>query len=67
MTEVKPGQVWADNDRRSQGRPNIVVIAVDKTHATVQAPGGSGRKSRIRLNRFRPTSTGYRLIEDVRP
>ena len=62
---VQPGQVWADNDWRSAGR-QIQVLEVDATHATVQSPSGLGRKTRIRLNRFRPTSTGYRLLKDAR-
>lgn len=66
--EVKPGQVWTDNDWRSKGRL-LKVLAVDETHATVQSPSGLGRMTRIRLDRFRPTSTGYRLVKptDDRP
>lgn len=61
---VKVGQVWADNDWRSKGRM-VRVLAVDETHATVQDRLGMGRKTRIRLDRFRPTSTGYRLERDA--
>lgn len=70
---VRPGQVWADNDKRSAGR-QVRVVSVDDTHATVVLhavrPGGHqqaqlGRKTRVRLDRFRPTPTGYRLVSDV--
>jgi hypothetical protein len=66
MSEVRPGQVWADNDWRAHGR-TVLVLAVDETHATVQSPSGRGRKTRIRLDRFRPTSTGYRLVSEAKP
>lgn len=62
---IEPGQVWEDCDWRSAGR-KVRVLAVDATHATVQSPTGRGRKTRIRLDRFRPTSTGYRLVSDAR-
>lgn len=73
---VKRGQVWADNDRRSRGR-TVRILRVDDTHAVVtvlaarrDAPEAErlravGAERRIRLNRFRPNSTGYRLMEDV--
>ncbi|MEU4296407.1 DUF6354 family protein [Kitasatospora aureofaciens] len=75
MTEqpVRPGQVWADNDKRNVGR-TIRIESVDNTHATVTLVTASRddiqgarpkRTSRIRLDRFRPTSTGYRLIRDA--
>jgi hypothetical protein len=57
-TPVEPGQVWADNDKRGYGR-QVTVQSIDETHATVT---DGKRTSRIRLNRFRPTSTGYRLV-----
>lgn len=81
--EVKPGQVWADNDWRSEGR-TLRVDEVGETHAsctvltnsqTVQADldlrgpvwrtDSRGKKTRIALKRFKPTSTGYRLLEDA--
>lgn len=67
----KVGQVWADNDWRSKGR-EVLIVAIDETHATVEVtaaqplsgrPTTIGRQTRIRLNRFKPTSTGYRLID----
>jgi hypothetical protein len=97
--EVKPGQVWADNDARNEGRTlRVVGIEPDKrghpcnpprsvavceiiTHsADVQArvdgdtsrngwtwkpKDRRGKTVRIRLDRFRPTTTGYRLISEA--
>lgn len=68
--DVRPGQVWADNDPRV-GVRHVRVVEVDGTHATVVQTNrhgmstGSTRFTRIRLDRFRPTSTGYRLVTDV--
>lgn len=59
---VRPGQVWVDQDSRSGGR-QITVLSVGETFAVVQ----SVMKTRVRLTRFRPTSTGYRLLKDARP
>ncbi|WP_318201090.1 DUF6354 family protein [Streptomyces sp. SCL15-4] len=63
-----PGQIWQDNDPRGYGR-RIRIIATDATHAHVEqvigrdhASASPGRRTRIRLDRFRPTSTGYRYI-----
>jgi hypothetical protein len=70
---VKPGQIWADNDKRSAGR-QVRVVEVGNTYATVEAyipPAAQHlhskppRRSRILLTRFRPTSTGYRLVQDA--
>ncbi|MBD0743522.1 hypothetical protein [Streptomyces sp. CBMA152] len=68
------GQVWQDNDPRSLGR-RVRIVEVDATHALVElaVPRGTGhlhakpgRRTRIRLNRFRPTSTGYRYVGEAR-
>ncbi|GAA1977228.1 hypothetical protein [Kitasatospora viridis] len=74
MTTVKPGQIWADNDKRFPGR-HLRVEEIDATHATVRpvtltpqgavAPFAGRRPTRIRLDRFVPTSTGYRLVRGV--
>ncbi|WP_225825638.1 DUF6354 family protein [Streptomyces naphthomycinicus] len=65
-----PGQIWQDNDRRAYGR-KLRIVAIDATHATCEliVPRGAGhqqakpgRRTRIRLDRFRPTGTGYRYI-----
>lgn len=81
--DVRPGQIWADNDKRSAGR-KVRVIAIEdasgwdggKRRPLVPARAvveqvvgrhneGTGRRTRIRLDRFRPTSTGYRLVQDA--
>lgn len=59
--EVRVGQVWEDCDWRSAGRL-IEVLHVDQTHAVCTT---GARRSRIRLDRFRPNSTGYQLVRDV--
>ncbi|AJP04754.1 hypothetical protein TU94_28225 [Streptomyces cyaneogriseus subsp. noncyanogenus] len=64
-------QIWQDNDPRSPNR-YLKITAVDGTHATMRqvaitpqgataVPSGA-RATRIRLDRLRPTSTGYRYI-----
>lgn len=69
-TSVQPLQVWADNDPRCHGT-TLVVNEVDNrwAYCTVLTPRhGSkrtGHQVRIPLERMRPTSTGYRLIEEV--
>lgn len=65
---MTPGQIWQDCDKRGYGR-KLRVIAVGQTHASVQevVTGPTTRKprqTRIRLDRFRPTSTGYRLLSE---
>ena len=65
---VRIGQIWADNDSRGFDR-KIRVVSLNETHAIVEPvpayPKGKG-KTRIRLDRFKPTSTGYRLVRDVK-
>lgn len=69
MSAVKVGQLWQDNDKRNRALRFVRVTAVDETHARCEAwyeeAGSTARTVRIRLDRFRPTSTGYRLIEDT--
>lgn len=63
------GQIWQDNDPRSHGR-KLRIIKIDETHAVVElhqprlpvSSAKPGRRTRIRLDRFRPTSTGYRYV-----
>ncbi|WP_329131483.1 hypothetical protein OG552_10320 [Streptomyces sp. NBC_01476] len=69
LPSVEPGQVWADNDKRGYGR-KIQVISIEDGYALTKAVslrGGSVSPTtkpptRIRLDRFKPTSTGYRLV-----
>lgn len=77
MNDITPavGQIWQDNDPRGYGR-RIRIVEIRDTHAVVElhqprraghAPAKPGRRTRIRLDRFRPTSTGYRYIGATRP
>ena len=76
MTDTTPapavGQIWQDNDARSPDR-YLRIVDIDASRATVRPitydpatriaadlPGV--RSSRNRLDRFRPTTTGYRYI-----
>lgn len=71
---VRPGQIWQDNDPRAHGR-QVRIVELTDTHALVElqvprsAPQGAShlkpRRTRIRLDRFRPISTGYVLVQDV--
>lgn len=70
---VEVGQVWADNDPRSQGR-TLIVKEIDGMHAVCVPLKGRdpevnngfvstpAKRVRIRLDRFKPTSTGYKLV-----
>lgn len=73
MTETSPApavhQIWQDNDPRQDSR-QVRIVELTDTHALVvlvqaRNPVSSarpGRRTRIRLDRFRPISTGYRYI-----
>lgn len=72
MTTVKVGQVWQDNDPRCQQREfvrRLRIIEVGPTHALCETLSGlkcrRKKPSRIRLDRFRPTSTGYKLVSEA--
>lgn len=75
MTEHTPAidQIWADNDPRGYGR-QVRIVEIQDTHAIVElyqprhpvSSAKPGRRTRIRLDRFRPTSTGYRYVGKVR-
>ena len=66
------GQLWADNDRRAPER-YLLIAELSSTHAAVRQAAYSpetgvaavlpgARLTRIRLDRLRPTSTGYRYV-----
>jgi hypothetical protein len=67
--EVKVGQVWEDWDSRYRNgdapRRRIKVLEIKDGRARVQSPSGQGARTWIRLDRFRPTASGYKLVEDV--
>lgn len=73
LPDVRVGQVWEDNDSRSKGRTfrvtsvegDVVVVEnLTRTGGGSLLPGAK-RVNRIQRKRFKPTSTGYRLREDV--
>lgn len=74
MVPPAVGQVWKDNDKRVPYR-HLLVTAVDATHVTAvevtynakqgRVLGLSGRTTRLRINRLRPTSTGYVYVTTI--
>lgn len=58
VPDVQGNQVWQSTDPRNRDRRILVVEVVREFH-------GVERPSQIRLSRFRPNSTGYRLVQDV--
>lgn len=63
MTEVKVGQIWKDNDKRHPTRL-VEIVSISSDKASVINPE-TGKKSKIRLDRFKPNATGYILVKDV--
>ena len=60
---VAVGQRWQDWDsryRRTLAARYVTVLAIEGPYAIVANEKGTQR--RIRLDRFRPSSTGYRLV-----
>jgi hypothetical protein len=75
--DVRIGQVWADNDKRSAGRTLRIDHIGDEDHDGYAVPpyasctvltNKPGRRTRhqvaIRLSRFKPNATGYRLLSE---
>lgn len=63
MSEVRPGQIWKDNDKRHDNR-QIIVEKVCDGFAFCSVVG-TKRTTRISLQRFKPNATGYVLVKDV--
>jgi hypothetical protein len=63
VSDVRVGQVWADNDKRMGHDRTGEVVMVSESHAFVL--WSTGLKTRVKLSRFRPNSTGYRLVKDA--
>lgn len=67
LPNVQVDQVWEDNDPRIgtsgfTGRRMVRILAIEHDYAKVSNVN-TGRTSRIKLERFKPTTTGYRLVE----
>lgn len=70
LPDVRRGQVWEDNDPRSAGRQLLIELVMhrpdEEPYALCRSPHSeTSRRSRIKFRRFRPNSTGYRLVRDV--
>jgi hypothetical protein len=79
IIDVKPGQLWLDNDKRNRAPRFVRVTSIREITdpfkhykyevATCEAwydePGSKSRTVQIRVDRFKPIATGYRLVEDV--
>jgi hypothetical protein len=62
---VRVGQVWEDNDKRTRGRTlRVVRVEGRRVVCDVFLYGGFSRQTNISIERFRPTSTGYRLLHE---
>jgi hypothetical protein len=61
MSEVRIGQLWKDNDPRV---PNRYLKILDVKDGYAYARVLAGKQTKIKLSRFKPTSTGYILISE---
>lgn len=61
--DVRVGDVWRDNDSSSRKTPprHMRVTSVGDTHATLENLT-TKHGSTVSLQRFKPTSNGYRLV-----
>lgn len=55
---VAVGQEWLSCDKRETRR--VRVLSVGESHAVVESMAKV--KAKIRLDRFKPTATGWRLV-----
>jgi hypothetical protein len=65
---VKVGQVWMDCDKRMYNR-KLLVVRIEGDHALcANAADRNGKaRTKIRLDRFRKSSTGFILVHDAPP
>lgn len=63
MEKVKVGQTWRDNDRRCRDRKIFVENIVGDV-AFCRSGSRTGRRTTIKLSRFRQNATGYILVTD---
>jgi hypothetical protein len=64
---VKVGQIWQDNDKRFVHTPrNIKIVNIDYKKNTAGCKNVQTNKyTMIRLDRFKPNSSGYKLLVNV--
>ena len=61
---VRPGQIWQDADQRKEIPREIIIKEIDYQRGYANCISTEGRRTRIRLSRLRPTSSGYVLIHE---
>jgi hypothetical protein len=65
---IAVGQVWKDNDPRIT-KPRLLTIKAinERVLCEITEPDGTqrGRTTVIAKKRFRPTSTGYMLVQEA--
>ncbi len=59
--KVKRGQIWRDNDPRTPRQ--LKVVKLDGMYAICENTALK-RRTRVRLDRFKPVRTGYTLVYD---
>ena len=69
IVTVEPGQIWKDRDYRMHGR-HLFVLRIEGERAICASCTPNGKVltqslTRIRLDRFKPTSTGYDLVREA--
>lgn len=67
MTEVRARQVWASNDRRDiadglRQRLEVLGVLGDMVKFYNQ---DTERRTSVRMDRLKPTSSGYRLVSEA--
>ena len=64
---IRVGQIWERCDKRDGGR-KIIILGIYNTHVRVKS-WANGREFKpersIRIDRFKPTSSGYKLFKDI--
>lgn len=67
--EVRPGQIWKDWDKRVRDRDpgrRVRVESIEGGHA-ICTNVDTGKTTKIKLDRFRPTSKGYKFMSEAMP
>lgn len=67
--EVKVGQIWQDNDSRFLSNPGMKrIIKIDGLYAYCESwwlnSPSVTRPVKIRIDRFKNTGSGYRLVKE---